>query len=520
MKANRQDMLANVKSNSTDWDVIIIGGGATGLGAAVDASTRGYKTLLLEQHDFSKGTSSRSTKLVHGGVRYLQQGNISLVLEALRERGLLLKNAPHIAKNQSFIVPNYKWWEGPFYGIGMKVYDLLAGKLGIGASSHLSKKETIEKIPTINGNGLKGGVMYFDGQFDDSRLAVNLVQTALDHDATVLNYTKVTGLEATDNKINGVKVEDQISGENFTVSGKAVINATGIFTDDVLKMDDSDRKNIIVTSQGVHIVLDKEFLPGDSALMVPKTEDGRVLFAVPWQGKVIVGTTDTPVEKPSLEPEALESEINFIIEHAAKYLTGNPTRKDIRSIFAGLRPLVMPDNSKDTSAISRDHTLLVSPSGLITITGGKWTTYRKMAQDTINQAIKTAGLPEKECITEDLKIHGWQENVDRSDPLHQYGSDRMAIEKLIAESPELGEKIHERLPYTKAEVLWSVHSELAITVEDILARRTRSLLLDAKASIEAAPVVAKLMTRVNGKDNDWQQKQVEMFNKVAKSYLP
>ena len=512
-------MLESLKSGSTEWDVIIIGGGATGLGAAVDASSRGYKTLLLEQHDFSKGTSSRSTKLVHGGVRYLQQGNISLVLEALRERGLLLKNAPHIATTQSFIVPNYKWWERPFYGIGMKMYDLLAGKLGIGSSKHLSKKETVENIPTINTDGLRGGTLYYDGQFDDSRLAVNLAQTALENGATILNYTKVTGLMSADDKITGVTVTDAISGEQIKVEGKTVVNATGIFTDDILKMEDPDRKNMIVTSQGVHVVLDKKFLPGKSALMVPKTDDGRVLFAVPWHDKVIVGTTDTPVDYHILEPEALEEEIDFILEHAAKYLDGNPTRDDVRSIFAGLRPLVMSTDSKDTSAISRDHTLLVSPAGLITITGGKWTTYRKMAEDTVNQAIKTGGLQHKKCVTENLKIHGWQEETDRTDPLHVYGSDSSAIKKLIKDRPELEEKIHERLPYTKAEVVWSTRNELAVTVEDILARRTRSLLLDAKASIDAAPLVAKLMAEEQGKNKEWQTEQVQEFTAVAKKYV-
>lgn len=519
MDTDRNNMLESIRSGSTKWDVIIIGGGATGLGAAVDASSRGYKTLLLEQHDFSKGTSSRSTKLVHGGVRYLQQGNISLVLEALRERGLLLKNAPHIATTQSFIVPNYKWWEGFFYGIGMKMYDLLAGNLGIGSSTHLNKQETIENIPTINTNGLRGGTLYYDGQFDDSRLAVNLAQTALENGATILNYTKVTGLMSADNKITGVEVTDAISGDRIKIKGKTVINATGIFTDDILKMEDPDRKNMIVTSQGVHVVLDKKFLPGKSALMVPKTDDGRVLFAVPWHDKVIVGTTDTPVDYHTLEPEALEEEINFILEHAGKYLTENPTRDDVRSIFAGLRPLVMPADSKDTSAISRDHTLLVSPAGLITITGGKWTTYRKMAEDTINQAIKTGDLPKKKCVTEDLKIHGWQEETDRTDPLYMYGSDSSDIKTLMKEHPDLKEKIHERLPYTKAEVVWSTRNELAVTVEDILARRNRSLLLDAKASVEAAPTVAKLMAEEQGKNSTWQTEQVEEFKKVAKSYI-
>jgi len=519
MKPNRNEMLDGVKSEAKYWDVIIVGGGATGLGAAVDSASRGYKTLLLEQHDFSKGTSSRSTKLVHGGVRYLQQGNVTLVLEALRERGLLIQNAPHLVRNQSFIVPNYDWWEGPFYGIGMKVYDMLAGKLGLGPSKNLSREKTLELLPTIESEGLKGGVIYYDGQFDDSRLAINLVQTALDHDATILNYAKVTGLLKSNDTTNGVTVTDQISGESFEVNGRVVINATGVFTDDILKMDNENAGNIIAPSQGVHIIIDKKFLPGDSAIMVPHTEDGRVLFAVPWHGKIVLGTTDTPVESPSLEPVAMESEIEFILKHASQYLTGNPTRKDVRSVFAGLRPLVKAGDSKDTASLSRDHTLIVSPSGLVTIAGGKWTTYRKMAQDTIDQAATVAGLNIRECTTENLRIHGWLKNVDKKDPLFYYGSDKVSLEKMIEERPELGEKLHERLPYLKAEVVWGVRKELAVTVEDILARRTRAILLDAPASIEMAPEVARLMAEEAGHDKKWQEEQVKEYTAIAENYV-
>jgi glycerol-3-phosphate dehydrogenase len=518
MSISRNRMLEQVKESTDYWDVIIIGGGATGLGTAVDAASRGYRTLLLEQHDFAKGTSSRSTKLVHGGVRYLQQGNISLVLEALRERGLLIQNAPHLVKNQSFIVPNYDWWEGPFYGIGMRVYDMLAGKLGLGPSKNLSREETLERLPTIESEGLKGGVIYYDGQFDDSRLAINLAQTAIDHGAITLNYTRVTGLLKSNGYIDGVSVRDQFSGDTFEVNGRVVINATGVFADDILEMDDSDARDIIVPSQGVHIMLDKEFLPGESAIMVPHTEDGRVLFAVPWHDKILVGTTDTPVDEPTLEPKALDKEIEFILEHATRYLIGNPTHKDIKSVFAGLRPLVSRGETKDTSEISRDHTLLVSLSGLVTITGGKWTTYRKMAEDTINKAIAVAGLQEEECITEDLRLHGWLKNVDRSEHLHYYGSDQAAVEKLIEEDSELGEALHERLPYLKAEVIWAVRNEMALTVEDVLARRTRALLLDAEASVEMAPQVARLMAKELGESEQWQQYQISEFTELAENY--
>lgn len=513
-------MLDAAKTKSGYFDVIIIGGGATGLGTAVDAASRGYSTLLLEQHDFSKGTSSRSTKLVHGGVRYLQQGNVSLVLEALRERGLLIQNAPHLVRNQSFIVPNYDWWEGPFYGVGMKVYDMLAGKLGLGPSKHLSFEETIEQLPTLEQKGLRGGVIYYDGQFDDSRLAINLVQTAADHEAVLLNYARVTGLIKTNEMVDGVLVKDQLSGEEIEINGRVVINATGVFTDSIRKMDNPEAKSMIAPSQGIHLVVDREFSPGESAIMVPHTDDGRVLFAVPWNGKLILGTTDTPVDEPDLEPQAMEKEIEFILKHATQYLTGNPTRKDVRSVFAGLRPLVKAgDDDSDTASLSRDHTLMVSDTGLVTITGGKWTTYRKMAQDTIDQAATVAGLNIRECVTENLRIHGWLKNVDKNDPLHHYGSDRVDVQKLIRENPELGQPLHDRLPYLKAEVIWGVRNEMAMTVEDLLSRRTRALLLDAKASVEIAPEVARLMADEMGHGREWQKNQVAAYERVASAYI-
>ena len=519
MPLNREEILNHVKQHNHYFDVIIIGGGATGLGVAIDAATRNYSTLLLEQHDFSKGTSSRSTKLVHGGVRYLQQGNVSLVLEALRERGLMIQNAPHLVRNQSFIVPIYDWWEGPFYGVGMKVYDMLAGKLGLGPSKNLSLKKTIERLPTLEKNGLRGGVIYYDGQFDDSRFAINLVQTAAENGANMLNYCKVNRLIKSNEMINGVSLQDHLSGEEFEVNGRVVINATGAFTDSILKMDNPENKSIISPSQGIHLVLDKKFSPGESAIMVPHTDDGRVLFAVPWNGKLVVGTTDTPVDDAKLEPVALEEEIEFILKHASQYLTGNPKRSDVKSVFAGLRPLVKTGEGKSTASLSRDHTLMISDSGLVTITGGKWTTYRKMAQDTVDQAAMVAGLQVSECVTENLRIHGWLKNVNFSDPLHYYGSDRIALDKLIKKKPELGEKLHKSLPYLKAEVIWAVREEMAMTVEDILSRRTRALLLDAKASVEMAPEVASLMAEEMDKDKEWQKDQLQQYIAVAKNYI-
>ena len=374
-------MINKLESQTVDWDVCIIGGGATGLGAAVDSASRGFKTILLEQYDFAKGTSSCSTKLVHGGVRYLQQGNIKLVLEALRERGILKTNAPHLVKNQSFIVPNYKWWEGPYYGIGLKVYDWMSGRLGLGPSQLLSAEETLELAPTLDPEGLRGSVLYHDGQFDDARLAINLAQTAAAKDGVLINYCKVTGLFKTNEKISGVYALDIITGKEYKIKSKTVINATGVFTDSILKMDDADSEDIISPSQGVHIVLDKEFLPGNAAIMVPHTDDGRVLFAVPWHNKIIIGTTDTPVEEHTqeslAEPRAMEEEIDFILQQIGRYLTRQPTRKNIRSVFAGLRPLVKASGKK-TAELSRDHLIAVSDAGLITITGGKIrTTYRR-----------------------------------------------------------------------------------------------------------------------------------------------
>lgn len=516
---NREKLINTIEKNNNYWDIIVIGGGATGLGTALEAASRGYKTLLLEQHDFSKGTSSRSTKLVHGGVRYLQQGNVSLVLEALHERGLLKQNAPHLVFNQSFIVPIYDWWSGPFYGIGLKMYDMLAGKLGLGPSKSLSKEETIERIPNVEPEGLLGGVIYYDGQFDDSRLAINLAQSVLDYGGITINYMQVTSLLKKNNMVNGVQAVDKEIGKYYEFNSRVVVNATGVFTENVLKMDNPEANKLIAVSQGVHIVLDKEFLPGDSAIMVPQTDDGRVLFAVPWHNKVVLGTTDTEVAEAVLEPRALEEEIEFILSHAKRYMKKDPTRADVKSVFAGLRPLVRPLESKSTAAISRDHFLFVSKSGLVTITGGKWTTYRKMGQDTIDQAATVAGLETKPSITNSLRIHGWLKNIDKSDPLYIYGSEAIKLKKLVEEDSSLGEKICDSLPHIKAEIVWHVRNEMARTVEDVLARRTRSLLLDAKASIEMAPVVAKIMSEELNKPIEWEKNQIEEYTKLANEYL-
>jgi glycerol-3-phosphate dehydrogenase len=517
---NRERALDQIENSKEPWDFLVIGGGATGLGVAVDASARGYRTLLVEQHDFAKGTSSRSTKLVHGGVRYLKQGNISLVLEALRERGLLCENAPHLVHHLEFIVPIYSWWEGPFYGIGMKIYDRLAGKLGLSPSRILSREETLKLIPTLEPNGLQRGVSYYDGQFDDSRLAVNLAESIFDLGGVAINYMPVVSLIKEGELLAGAVIRDGESGSEYQIKAQAVINATGVFSDGVRKMDEPDAASIIAASQGSHLVLPKAFLPGNSAVMVPNTPDGRVLFAVPWHDHVVVGTTDLGVDNITVEPVPMEEEIGFILTNAAKYLSKNPSRSDILSVYAGLRPLVKAGDGSSTAALSRDHTILISNSGLLTIAGGKWTTYRKMAQDAVDQAETMAGLEERPCRTEHFQIHGWTRQAIPEPSLGVYGADAPAIREIAIEEPALAEKFHPELPYIGAEVVWAVRSEMARTVEDVLARRTRALLLGARASIEAAPRVAELMARELKRDGDWQKQTVKEFTQVAKGYLP
>ncbi|MDT0631272.1 glycerol-3-phosphate dehydrogenase/oxidase [Rubrivirga sp. S365] len=506
------------------WDIVVVGGGATGLGCAIDAAARGYKTLLLERDDLAKGTSSRSTKLVHGGVRYLRQGNVSLVLEALKERGTLLKNAPHLVHDLAFVVPNYAWWEGPFYGIGMKVYDLMAGRSGFGRSRRLSREETLERLPTIEPDGLDGGVVYYDGQFDDARLAVNMAQTAAEQGAAILTYCEVTGLTKDGVEVTGVVARDGETGETVTIPARVVVNATGVWTDRVRHMDDAAAPPMVQASQGVHIVLDRSFLPGDSAIMVPKTDDGRVLFAIPWRDVVVVGTTDTLVDGAAAEPRALPEELNFLLRHAARYLTRDPSPADVKSVFAGLRPLVAdPSAEGGTAALSRDHVLHIADSGLVTITGGKWTTYRKMAEDTVDQAAVLAGLPERPCPTADLPIHGaggaGGAEAGGAGDLAAYGSDAPLLQALMDDHPALGERLHPARPVRAGQVVWAARHEMARTVEDVLSRRTRELLLDARASIEMAPRVAALLAEELDRDGDWEREQVAAYTALAEGYL-
>ena len=514
---NRDKMLSRL-TETDRWDVLVIGGGATGLGVAVEAAARGYKTLLAEQHDFAKGTSSRSTKLVHGGVRYLEQGRVSLVFEALRERGRLLQNAPHLVQRRPFVVPGYAWWETPYYGLGLKLYDLLSGKRSFGRARLLSRAETAEHLPTLAFEGLRGGVLYHDGQFDDARLAVALAQTAADHDATVLNYLRVRDLTASVSTIDGAMMHDVENDREHTLSARVVVNASGVFADEVRRMSDSSAPTMLRPSQGAHLVLDRSFLPGDSALMVPRTDDGRVLFAIPWQNRVVIGTTDTPVEKASIEPRPTHEELRYLLDHAGRYLARAPRPQDVRSVFAGLRPLVGKRGTADTSDLSRDHTLRVSPRGLVTVTGGKWTTYRQMAEDAVDRAADVAGLDARPPATKDLRLHGFHESADAFGPLRRYGADAPALQRLMRERPALADPLHRDLPFCKAEVVWAARHEMARTVEDVLARRTRALLLDARAAIEAAPATARLLADELGRDDDWIQSQVRAFEKLAEGY--
>jgi glycerol-3-phosphate dehydrogenase len=517
---NRAEMLGRATARRDPWDMVIIGGGAVGMGVAVDAASRGYEVLLLEQHDFGKGTSSRSTKLVHGGVRYLEQGAVSLVMEALKERGLLRQNAPHLVTDLAFVVPNYEWWEAPFYGIGLKVYDLLAGRYGFGRSEVLSKDQTLARLPNIRTEGLRGGVIYYDGQFDDARLLINLAATAVEQGALTLNYTPVIGFtrDAT-GFVDGILAQDVESGQEFRARARVVVNAAGPQSDLVRRLVHPNAEPLIAPSQGIHLVFDGSFLHGGTAIMVPHTTDGRVMFAIPWHGHTLVGTTDTPISDVPLEPRPQENEIEFILETAGRYLRRPITRADILSVFVGIRPLVRSAAGANTASLSRDHTLHIDPSGLLTVAGGKWTTYRHMAEDTVNHAATLAELPDKPCVTRTLNVHGFHRQAQNFGELSVYGSDALLIQDLIRAEPVLGAPLHPALSSCGAEVIWAARAEMARTVEDVLARRTRALFLNARAAMEMAPEVARLLTRELKRDAAWQAKQVEDFHALAEGYL-
>ena len=516
----RTNILKQLGRQGEQWDVLVIGGGASGLGAAVEAVSRGYRTLLVERFDFAKGTSSRSTKLAHGGVRYLEQLNLTLVLDALRERGRMLRNAPHLVHDLSFVVPAYSYFSLPYYGIGLKVYEQLSGSLSMGRSELLSRNSTLEKLPGLAADGLRGGILYHDGQFDDARFAIALLRTLEDLGGTAINYVEATGLLQVGGKTAGIRARDRESGAVIELQAKVVINACGVHAEETLAFDGHTRGSLLAISQGTHFVLPHYFLPGNAALMVPKTADGRVLFAIPWHGATLVGTTDEPVDRVSDEPRAKASERDFLLDHITRYLHRTPTAAEILSVWSGQRPLVRNEDVSETAAISREHTILVSKSKLVTILGGKWTTYRRMAEDVVNRAAPLAGLKDAPSKTADLHLHGWTETGVNGDSWRKvYGSDWSEIEELSAEFPEWAEPIHPRLPFIKAEVVWAARYEMARTVEDVLARRTRALFLDARACQESAPAVASLLAQVFGRDAEWITRQVAEFHKIVTGYI-
>lgn len=514
----RDKMIREIQENPDGWDVIIIGGGATGLGTALDSASRGFRTLLIEQCDFAKGTSSRSTKLIHGGVRYLEQGNVRLVMEALKERGILCDNAPHLIHHLPFLIPCYHWWEKPFYGIGLKIYDLLARGYQLEKSRLVSSKQALRAIPTLQPHNLRGGTIYYDGQFDDSRLAICLAKSAADQGCTLINYMKAIALIKKEGICCGVEVVDQETEQTYHLHGKVIINATGIFSDQLLKYDNPKAKGIIAPSQGIHLVLNHDFLPGKTAILIPHTLDNRVLFLIPWHERILLGTTDTPVSKISMEPKPLNAEIDFLLEHASHYLKRAPTKKDVLSSFAGLRPLIKVAKTKKTAALSRDHSIFISRSHLITIAGGKWTTYRKMAEDVVDKAILIGKLPSRNSVTISLKLHGWQNDADPLSPLSTYGTDAKEIRKIFKEKKGWGTRLHSSLPYLWAEVVWCIRNEMARTVEDVLARRTRCLFLHAKQSIFLAPHIARLLAEELHRDIHWEHQQIQDYTRLAEQY--
>ncbi len=506
-------------------DLAVIGGGATGLGVALDAAARGLSVVLLESHDFAGGTSSRATKLVHGGVRYLAQGNLALVREALHERATLLRNAPHLAQPLAFVMPAYRWWEVPFYGAGLKAYDALAGAAGLGRTEFLGRSGTLQALPTLRGEGLKGGVRYWDGQFDDARLALALARTAAREGALVVNHCEVTGLVHEAGRVTGLHARDRETGRAFQVQAGCVVNATGVWVDALRQQDGQATgrpvRPMVAPSQGVHLVVDADFLPGREALLVPRTADGRVLFAVPWLGKLILGTTDTPRDDLPREPQAQEAEVDFILSEIGRYLVRTPTRQDVRSQWVGLRPLVRPDREEGaaTRSISREHTVQVSPSGLVTVTGGKWTTYRAMAEDVLTQCAASGLLDpvatrSKEGVTANLQLVGTpatrpSADLSRAPGLHLYGADAARVQALPGADRALGGGL------TEAMVRFAARHEYARTVEDVLARRSRLLFLDARHAARLAPDVADLLRQETGAD----PREAD-FRALAAAYLP
>jgi len=493
------------------FDVLVIGGGATGLGIAVDAATRGFRTALVEANDFAQATSSRATKLVHGGVRYLASGQLPLVYEALHERAVMLRNAPHLVHAQPFVMPTYTWHELPYYGAGLMLYNLMSGSASLGPTRILGAKATAERIPNIATANLTGSVVFHDGQFNDARLALALARTAADNGALIQNYARCLRFVRTNDRLTGAIIADSETGTEYTVQAKTIINATGIFVDEVRTLDDPKTPSLLTVSRGTHIVVGPEFLGSSSAIMVPKTKDGRVIFAIPWQGKVVIGTTDLPAPKSVLEPGHTSDEIDFLLETIAPYMVKQVQRSDVLSVFSGLRPLVT-GKASTTAKISREHQIDASPHGLITIAGGKWTTYRRMAEDTLDFAGREGMLEKRACVSKKVKLRGATDNITTDDAfLREYGSDAEAIKDLITQTPALAAPIDTALPYTFAQVVYAVRAEMARTLGDVLSRRTRSLLLDSRAALRAAPAVATTIAQELGRNQAWADDQVNRF---------
>ena len=490
----RKKELDRALSADKPFDVLIIGGGATGLGVAWDAATRGFSTLVVERGDFASGTSSRSTKLIHGGVRYLRQGNLSLVRESLRERGLLLRNAAGHVNWREFVIPVAGWLDKAFYGAGLKAYDLLAGGNEGRASSWLNREETLSRIPGLRADGVVGGVSYHDGQFDDAELALALVEVIREAGGAALNHVDCVGLVKENGRVRGVRLRDGIDGLEFELKARVVVNAAGVFGDGLRNLDRPGCVKLITASRGSHLVLPRDRLGGESALMVPKTSDGRVLFAIPWHDRVLLGTTDVATEAIEAEPVPDEAEIEFMLEHANRYLEGRTERKEVLSMFAGLRPLVASGKGGGTSALSREHVIETSLSGLISVAGGKWTTFRRMAEMVVNRAIIVGGFESVPCRTEALRLH----------PLRR----------------RTGDPLHPALPITRDDVERAVREQMAERLEDVLSRRTRCLLLDARASGEVAPEVAALMADLAGHNKAWLERELDDYGRLVTASLP
>lgn len=482
------------------YDILVIGGGATGVGTALDAVTRGYATALVEAADFASATSSRSTKLVHGGVRYLQQGNVALVREALAERARLFRNAPHLVDELAFILPVYSALALPYYAAGLASYDLLAGAANLTRSRALGRRGTLARLPGLRAKRLAGSVRYADAQFDDARLALAVVRTAAARGATVANYVRAESLTKTGGRVDGAILRDRETGDEHRIRARVVVNATGIFADDLRRADEPGATPLLTHSRGSHLVFPREILGGEDALIVPRTPDGRVLFAIPWYGHIVVGTTDLPAPGAALDVAPTVAEIDYLVETVNGYLERPVRRTDALAAFAGLRPLVTGNAGASTAQLSREHLVATSPSGLVTVTGGKWTTYRKMAQDAVDVAARTGSLRSARCVTADLPLHGAtgaaRAHLNRPiDPDAIYGSDAADVRELEAAEPSLRTPLAGRLPYRESHVVYAIRSEMARTVDDVLSRRTRARFLDEAAARSAEPRVAALLAR-------------------------